>query len=420
MFSSPVCQLSALALSLAVAPATARADLVQSIIAHVGSGPTSYREMVARLSALAANERVSLLRVGRSVRGRDILCVAVHDPRTVFGQGKRLFVVARQHGSEVSGTEAVLALVQHFATAQGELERGTLQRMTIIAIPMLNPDGADSRRRDNANGVDLNRDWADLSQPETRAADYAIRAWRPHALVDLHELPQNTPRPSYAENFIQTIGGGPGIARCVSSHTIPVAADLAMWLKLYGFAANIYYDGPDKDARLCHRRYGLRQGIPSFLVEAKTGVGRPLLRRVAFHTLSLLVIANHLLHSEDATAGPVLAQTPPAVAAQDAGPRPTGPAGPPTVDVRCSPRAPSGPLHLEAIVRGAAEVRYVKFILDGRLRAITNSAPFQCLLDADDVGNGPHELTVEVIGPEGAAVARTHCTLNPDGALVAG
>ena len=44
-------------------------------------------------------------------------------------------------------------------------------RFNIITFPLLNPDGADMGNwRHNANGVDLNRDWVDFTQPETKMA----------------------------------------------------------------------------------------------------------------------------------------------------------------------------------------------------------------------------------------------------------
>jgi len=41
----------------------------------------------------------------------------------------------------------------------------------MYTFPLLNPDGVDMGNwRHNANGVDLNRDWVDFSQPETQTA----------------------------------------------------------------------------------------------------------------------------------------------------------------------------------------------------------------------------------------------------------
>ena len=43
------------------------------------------------------------------------------------------------------------------------------KNFNIYTFPLLNPDGADlGNWRHNANGVDINRDWIDFTQPETK------------------------------------------------------------------------------------------------------------------------------------------------------------------------------------------------------------------------------------------------------------
>jgi len=386
---------------------SARADIVQQIAALVPERPHSYAQMYAKLASLARSDRVSLVSLGCSSLGRDVLCVAVHDPATVFGQTPRLFVIGRQHGNEPSGTEAALAFVQHFATTQGELERETLKRLTIVAVPMANPDGAEKGRRRNGNNVDLNRDWLGQTQPEVKAIETAVRVWRPNALMDLHDLPRSAPRPSYRENFVETIGDAAGIPAFVSSHTLPAAADIARWLHGYGHRANVYYDGPGKDRSLCHRHFGLDRAIPSFLFEAKTGPGRTLRHRASFHALGMLVVANHLLHTTPTgttTDGLQMVQTP-------STPGPRASTGPARVGLQFG-TTQSG-MELSANVQGG-DVRYVKFYLNGHLSVITNTEPYVCRLSAEDHGTGRHQVRADVIGLDGKVLARAHETVEID------
>lgn len=390
----PVCLLS-----LWLCGAVHGADIVEQIVAHVPAQVHSYRQMMAELTALTTTGRVTLTSLGNSVKGRSIVAVAVHSPDAVFGQGRRLFVIARQHGSEPAGTQAAMALIRHFATSQGALEQGTLRRVTLILVPMANPDGADGGRRANANGADLNRDWASQRQPETRAIERAVAAWKPHAIMDLHELPRSSSKPEYTISFLETIGSGPGIAKAVSDHTIPAALDLSGWLKAYGHRANIYYNGAHKDRRLCHRHFGLTRGIPSFLVESKTGAGRSMQQRVSFHVLCMLVVTNHLLHLDggDPPAPPPtqVAQSPP-----DTGPCRV------KVQFTPSPDGDGGCGSLEAVVTGGQDVRFVRFHLDGQLWMLSNMTPYQCPLDAGQMEEGTHELTVEAVDGQGQVLAR--------------
>ncbi len=407
--------------------AASAADIVQQIISRVPDQPRTYEAMRATLLRLAESERVSLVNLGRSVGGRDILCVALHAPGSVFGQTKRLFVVARQHGNEPSGTEAVMALIEHFATSQGALEQETLRRLTFIFVPMANPDSADRSRRRNGRNADLNRDWQALSQPETLAIEKGVRAWKPDALVDLHGLPRSSSRASYRENFVETIGQGGGIPAFVSNTTIPVSSDLASWLRIYGHRYNIYYDGPGKDRRLCHRHFGLDHGIPSFLFEAKNGPGRTLKHRAGFHSVGLLVIANHLVNNAGPTGGS--AQTL-CRAADGTTPSVTGrraaPAGPriPTSVALQQELAEFGQDgtggQLRAVVAGSDEVRYVKFYVNGRLWTVTNSEPYNCELDPTELGTGRHQVKVDVVGQAGKVLAQAQGIVDLDTVQAAG
>jgi hypothetical protein len=379
---------------------SARADIVADIVARVPARPHSYAQVVRTLSDLRASGRVTLYKVGSSAGGHDLYGVVVKSPEVPLEQCARLLVIARQHGSEPSGTEAALALISHFAASRGKLETETLRRLAFIVVPVANPDGALAGRRGNGNGADLNRDWVRLSQPETGALMAAIRAWRPQAVMDLHELPAYSSKASYQENFIETIGADSDTPRRVTSHTLPTAGNLGTWLKAYGHRTNIYYDAADRDRSLCHRRCGLDLHIPSYLVETKTGSGRSLGQRAAFHVLCMLVVANHLIHNQvPGGAAPEMAATPPAPA--------PGPATEPTrvelMDV--ADGADEGRLQVEARVTPAGD-NFVRFYVDGRLRAISNMEPFVYDLRASDLGAGEHAVSVEVLGPDGALVAQ--------------
>jgi len=388
------------------------ADIVRQMAGLVPDRPHSYSGMRARLAALERLDRVSIVNLGPGAAGRPILCVAVHDPATVFGQTKRLLIIARQHGNEPSGTEAALALIQHFATSQGALETGTLQRLTFVVIPMANPGGAEHNRRRNPRGVDLNRDWQALSQPESQAIERAVRAWRPDALIDMHELPSSSSKAAYRENFVETIGSGAGIPPAVTACTAGATSDLAGWLGAYDHRCSVYYDGPGKDRRLCHRHFGLDYGIPSFLFEAKNGPGRSLRHRVIFHLVGAMVVANQLINS---TQGGALYADQPDLESPRTAEASTVSAGPASVALSYDdPNSAKGPGVLASIA-GGYQVQYVKFYLDGRLWFVTNTFPYRCPIAEDDLPDGSHQVRVDVVGRGGQVLAQTERSLNPVG-----
>jgi hypothetical protein len=132
--------------------------------------------------------RIRLTEIGCSQLGTGISMVTIgawENPDTATGG---VMVVARQHGDEPAGTRAALEMIRRFAFDDGEKMSALLGGKMVRIIPVANPDGMDSFERQTANGRDMNRDWAALALPETRAVAKAIRQFKPDVLVDLHEL----------------------------------------------------------------------------------------------------------------------------------------------------------------------------------------------------------------------------------------
>lgn len=109
--------------------------------------------------------------IGHSIGGKPI--VALNSTKS---DGKKIVVVlSRQHPPEISG---YMAMVQFVETLLGssELAENFVKNYELVIIPMINPDGVDEGNwRHSFAGVDLNRDWIDFKQPETRAIrDYLL------------------------------------------------------------------------------------------------------------------------------------------------------------------------------------------------------------------------------------------------------
>ncbi|MGD8495981.1 MAG: DUF2817 domain-containing protein [Gemmatimonadales bacterium] len=107
------------------------------------------------------------------------------DPPGGEAQVVRVLVIGAQHGIERAGTEVALRLARDLAI--GRLA-GLRNALEVRIVPAANPWGVENRRRGDSEGVDLDADHVRLTAPETRAlwAEYAT--WRPHLVVDLHEL----------------------------------------------------------------------------------------------------------------------------------------------------------------------------------------------------------------------------------------
>ncbi|MGE5125076.1 MAG: M14 family zinc carboxypeptidase, partial [Betaproteobacteria bacterium] len=108
-------------------------------------------ELQELLHALAARHpgRLRLDEVGRSVEGRPLQLLTL-------GEGpRRVLLWSQMHGDEPSATPALLDVVDTLLEADPD---GVLERLTLLIVPMLNPDGAERYQRRNAQGIDVNRD----------------------------------------------------------------------------------------------------------------------------------------------------------------------------------------------------------------------------------------------------------------------
>jgi protein MpaA len=125
--------------------------------------------------------------VGHSVQGRPIRLIHVE------GTGPRVLVVGCIHGNECAGAAVVAAL------------RRAHPREDLWLIPTLNPDGLAHDVRQNAHGVDLNRNFGAMwqrsgapwstyyagphpfSEPETQLARRLILRLRPRVTIWFHQ-----------------------------------------------------------------------------------------------------------------------------------------------------------------------------------------------------------------------------------------
>ena len=129
--------------------------------------------------------------VGKTSQGRDLWALRItSDAKQPRPPGRPMFkYVGNMHGDEVVGREVLLYLIQHLCDHYGSDDTTTslVDSTDIYIMPSMNPDGYEkstpgqcdySVGRENANGVDLNRDFPDqfdthsnahARQPETEA-----------------------------------------------------------------------------------------------------------------------------------------------------------------------------------------------------------------------------------------------------------
>ena len=125
--------------------------------------------------------------IGRSILGRDIRAVS-------FGRGPtRVLLWSQMHGDEATATMSLSDLLRFFAdTLQHPLRERLARDLTVVMVPMLNPDGAELFQRQNAIGIDVNRDARRLVTPEARALKALRDRVQPHFAFNLHDQSART------------------------------------------------------------------------------------------------------------------------------------------------------------------------------------------------------------------------------------
>ena len=163
------------------------------------------------IAAAAAATTVHVIPLGRSARGRAIDAIEVSAPNPHVA----VLVVGCIHGNEPAGIAVARALA-HATPPAG---------VALWIVPDLNPDGVAADTRQNADGVDLNRNfpwrWRDLegtfdsgvrplSEPESRIAYRLILRIRPAVSIWFHQhlnvVDDSTGNPALERLFAKTAG----------------------------------------------------------------------------------------------------------------------------------------------------------------------------------------------------------------------
>ena len=167
-----------------------------------GARPHSAVARVSRAVSASASRRVV---IGQSVRGRPIVAHVLGPDAAA----RKLLLVGCIHGNECAGIAILSALERRRIPAGVQL----------WLVPEMNPDGTAADTRQNAHGVDLNRNfpfqWQRVtdptydsgpragSEPETRAAMALIRRIKPAVTIWYHQH----------MDLVDMAGGDRGVAR---------------------------------------------------------------------------------------------------------------------------------------------------------------------------------------------------------------
>jgi hypothetical protein len=165
-------RVAALALILCAGPAhgqfpLSRAELrglhAEALTPGLASDSVTHSSLYRGLTNLVARGGLRQINLGRSAEGRRLAAF-------IAGGGpKRLLLWSQSHGDAEIGTMALADLLTFLSRDDGDdLAKLLRDSLTIVALPMVNPDGAEIGARRNSHGVDILLDGRRGATPEGR------------------------------------------------------------------------------------------------------------------------------------------------------------------------------------------------------------------------------------------------------------
>ncbi len=160
-------------------------------LANYQKGGTLYDPLMDFVYELEArSELMNVLKITETLLGRDVvLCILsnppVFSPSDIVKTGKPVVLIVNNvHGGEFAGKDASLEIMRDLVL--GDL-KPLLDKVVVLDIPTINPDGAEVRRRTNEQNFDMNRDYLKLESQEIQGlVTKVLNEWKPDVHVDTH------------------------------------------------------------------------------------------------------------------------------------------------------------------------------------------------------------------------------------------
>jgi hypothetical protein len=156
-------------------------------VAAISSRRFTHDEYWSALAPAIAAPSFRSETIGRSLHGREIRALT-------FGSGPTSVLLwSQMHGDESTSSMALADIFAFLASSDPSPLRQRLRdSLTISFIPMLNPDGAELFQRENAVGIDINRDARQLATPEARTLKRIRDRLSPDFGFNLHDQSART------------------------------------------------------------------------------------------------------------------------------------------------------------------------------------------------------------------------------------
>jgi hypothetical protein len=234
---------------------------------------TSYEELATYVQLLGSQATFLKVEIaGKSVSGRNFY--ALKFSTSEFGRDSskiKVLIFAQQHGNEQSGKEGALLLAQELLKTSN---RYLFDKIDLVLVPQVNPDGSEMNIRRNAHGADLNRNHLILTEPETMALHDLFDRYLFEVTMDVHEYSpygEDWKQYGYRRNFDVTIGATTNLNVAESIRNLSDNVYIPFLLKYLNdrkFSSFTYCPGgPPEVAYIRHSTFDINDGRQSFGIQ---------------------------------------------------------------------------------------------------------------------------------------------------------
>lgn len=155
-----------------------RHSFAQSPVYVAASIPYTNEDVARLADDIRSDPRARIFHASQSVDGRTIPLMCITDPAVPNSRKRAIYVQTGQHSPmEMIAGRSCEQAIRHLLTPT-RLNRARLNHVVYLFVPIVNVDAAHyGTTAPNRHGVNLNRDWQSLREPETRGLSNFIEAW---------------------------------------------------------------------------------------------------------------------------------------------------------------------------------------------------------------------------------------------------
>ncbi len=170
--------------------------------------PFRYSDMQDFMNSLSG-DFISVDNIGNSSQNRTMYLVTITNSSVDSADKKTVWVTTGQHAGETNGMWVTRGLIEFLTNTTNETAIDMRNNYIFKINPMMNPDGVYlGKTRDNANTVDLNREWDEVSkEPEVNVVFNNISNYTQTQKIDMFMDIHDGASASYLEIFTQAYIG---------------------------------------------------------------------------------------------------------------------------------------------------------------------------------------------------------------------